>query len=539
MLSRLAPQLPEPERCAPVKRAGCDGNGEDFAQRSGVNLPGRDVPEIREPIQLSATVESDGDPGGVPESEVDGERVPWRSAVPESPATDEEIEQFKAAVLAKLTLAVGKDAIEPRPAGTGLSPPRWPCATGSSTAGWRPTARASRKAASAIYYLSLEFLIGRLLERCRRQSAPDRCRARARSAISASISTGCAPPSPTPRWAMAGSAGSPRALWRAWRASACRPTATASAMTTGCSARSSRTAGSRNTPRNGCPSATRGNSSGRRSPTTFYYGGRVETRRVARRRVAAGLASGGDRSEAVAYDTPIVGWRGAYVNALRLWSARAADPMRLDVFNLGDHVGALTEQARAEAISKVLYPSDATPAGRELRLRQEYFFVSASLQDLVQRHCRSYSAIYTLPDHAAIQLNDTHPSIAIAELMRILVDLHNVPVGRRPGRSPSRPAPTPTTPCCRRRSKAGRSRCSSACCRAICRSSTGSTSAISRRQGACMSISRRGCAAVSLIDEERRPARQNGPPRLCRLAPHQRRVGAAYRADAQDSVRRP
>jgi starch phosphorylase len=130
---------------------------------------------------------------------------------------------------------------------------------------------------------------------------------------------------------------------------------------------------------------------------------------------------------AVAYDTPIVGWRGAYVNALRLWSARGADPMRLDVFNLGDHVGALTEQARAEAISKVLYPSDATPAGRELRLRQEYFFVSASLQDLVQRHCRSYSAIYTLPDHAAIQLNDTHPSIAIAELMRILIDLHNVP----------------------------------------------------------------------------------------------------------------
>jgi glycogen phosphorylase len=130
---------------------------------------------------------------------------------------------------------------------------------------------------------------------------------------------------------------------------------------------------------------------------------------------------------AVAYDTPVVGWRGAFVNALRLWSARAPDPMRLDVFNRGDHVGALTEQARAEAISKVLYPSDATPAGRELRLRQEYFFVSASLQDLVLRHCRSYSAIYTLPDHAAIQLNDTHPSIAIAELMRILIDLHNVP----------------------------------------------------------------------------------------------------------------
>ena len=158
----------------------------------------------------------------------------------------------------------------------------------------------------------------------------------------------------------------------------------------------------------------------------IFFGGRVETvtsRNGRQRRVWHPAES----VRAVAYDTPIVGWRGAYVNALRLWSARAADPMRLDVFNLGDHVGALAEQARAEAISKVLYPSDATPAGRELRLRQEYFFVSASLQDLVQRHCRSFSATYTLPDHAALQLNDTHPSIAIAELMRILVDLHNVP----------------------------------------------------------------------------------------------------------------
>src|SRR5438445_7211192 len=131
--------------------------------------------------------------------------------------------------------------------------------------------------------------------------------------------------------------------------------------------------------------------------------------------------------EAVAYDIPIVGWRGRHVNPLRLWSARAVDPLRLDAFNMGDHVGALSEQTRAEAISKVLYPSDATPAGRELRLRQEYFFVSASLQDLVQRHCRAFSSIYTLPQQAAIQLNDTHPSIAVPELMRILVDLHNVP----------------------------------------------------------------------------------------------------------------
>ena len=127
--------------------------------------------------------------------------------------------------------------------------------------------------------------------------------------------------------------------------------------------------------------------------------------------------------EAVAFDTPIVGWKGRRVNPLRLWSARAVDPLRLDVFNAGDHVGALTEQTRADAISKVLYPGDNTPSGLELRLRQEYFFVSASLQNLVSRHRRIYGDVRSLPDRAAIQLNDTHPAIAVAELMRILVDV--------------------------------------------------------------------------------------------------------------------
>src|SRR5712691_9741061 len=131
--------------------------------------------------------------------------------------------------------------------------------------------------------------------------------------------------------------------------------------------------------------------------------------------------------EAVAYDVPIVGWRGKHVNPLRLWSALAVDPLRLDAFNSGDHLGAFSEQARAEAISKFLYPSDASPAGRELRLRQEYFFVSASLQDLVQRHLKIYGHLNLLPQHAAIQINDTHPSLAIAELMRILLDVHGMP----------------------------------------------------------------------------------------------------------------
>jgi len=129
---------------------------------------------------------------------------------------------------------------------------------------------------------------------------------------------------------------------------------------------------------------------------------------------------------AVAFDTPIVGWRGKYVAALRLWSARAPDPLRLDVFNTGDHLGAMARQARAEAICKFLYPNDETDAGRELRFRQEYFFVSASLQDLVRRHLNAGNTLDTLPEGAAVQLNDTHPSLAVAELMRILVDLHRI-----------------------------------------------------------------------------------------------------------------
>ncbi len=130
--------------------------------------------------------------------------------------------------------------------------------------------------------------------------------------------------------------------------------------------------------------------------------------------------------DAVAYDTPVVGWRGRRVNTLRLWSAQPTDPLRLDAFNTGDYAGAFAEQVRAEAISKILYPSDATPAGQGLRLRQEYFFVSASLQDLVRRHLQTFGRIDSLAEKTAIQLNDTHPAIAIAELMRILIDLQGL-----------------------------------------------------------------------------------------------------------------
>ncbi len=134
----------------------------------------------------------------------------------------------------------------------------------------------------------------------------------------------------------------------------------------------------------------------------------------------------GETVEAIAFDTPVVGWAGRHVNTLRLWSARAPDPLKLDAFNAGDYIGALADSVHAEAISKVLYPSDATPAGQELRLRQEYFFASASLLDLVRRHVKQHRDIRTLGDHVSVQLNDTHPAIGVAELMRILVDLNGL-----------------------------------------------------------------------------------------------------------------
>jgi len=129
-----------------------------------------------------------------------------------------------------------------------------------------------------------------------------------------------------------------------------------------------------------------------------------------------------DRVIATPYDTPVVGWRAARVNTLRLWTAVPIDPILLDAFNAGDHIGALRESNKADSLTRVLYPADSHIAGQELRLRQEYFFSSASLQDIVRRHLQYFGDIRTLPDKAAVQLNDTHPAVSVAELMRLLLD---------------------------------------------------------------------------------------------------------------------
>ena len=133
-----------------------------------------------------------------------------------------------------------------------------------------------------------------------------------------------------------------------------------------------------------------------------------------------------ERVIAMAYDTPVVGWRGTRVNTLRLWSAQPIDPILLAAFNAGDHIGALRESNKAESLTRVLYPADATPAGQELRLRQEFFFSSASLQDILRRHLQQYPDFTSLPEKVSIQLNDTHPAISIAEMMRLLCDVHGL-----------------------------------------------------------------------------------------------------------------
>jgi starch phosphorylase len=129
----------------------------------------------------------------------------------------------------------------------------------------------------------------------------------------------------------------------------------------------------------------------------------------------------------VAYDTPIAGYGNATVNTLRLWRARASEEFDLTLFNDGDYERAVLEKNRSETISKVLYPSDVKMFGRELRLKQQYFFVACSLHDIVRRHLVAHKSLDDFADKVAIQLNDTHPAVAIPELMRIFVDEHQLP----------------------------------------------------------------------------------------------------------------
>jgi starch phosphorylase len=158
---------------------------------------------------------------------------------------------------------------------------------------------------------------------------------------------------------------------------------------------------------------------------TVRFGGRIK---------AADNAAPGDLHRwvdttdiyAIGFDQLTPGNRGPTVNHLRLWSGRAITPFHIDAFNAGDYAAAVQEQMEAKNLSRVLYPDDSTPQGKELRLKQQYFFVSASLQDILATHLSEGRTLASIPDSIAIQLNDTHPAVAIPELMRLLVDEHGL-----------------------------------------------------------------------------------------------------------------
>ena len=131
-----------------------------------------------------------------------------------------------------------------------------------------------------------------------------------------------------------------------------------------------------------------------------------------------------EKVTALAYDQMIPGYKNDSASTLRLWSAHGREVFDLAEFNRGDHLAAVATRSANQNLSRVLYPDDSTWNGRELRLRQEYFLVSASLQDILRRHLRTHGTLDNLADKVAIHLNDTHPALAIPELMRILIDLH-------------------------------------------------------------------------------------------------------------------
>jgi glycogen phosphorylase len=128
----------------------------------------------------------------------------------------------------------------------------------------------------------------------------------------------------------------------------------------------------------------------------------------------------------VPHDIPVVGYGGKTVNFLRLFSARSSDEFDIKIFNKGDYLKAIEQKIGSEKISKVLYPEDSTEAGKELRLIQEYFMVSCAIQDIIRRHIAQWRTIESLADRQCMQLNDTHPALTIAELMRLLLDEHEM-----------------------------------------------------------------------------------------------------------------
>ena len=203
----------------------------------------------------------------------------------------------------------------------------------------------------------------------------------------------------------------------------------------------------------------------------------------------------------VPYDTPILGYRVNTANTLRLWRAEAPESFDFSVFNRGDYCGAVNQKITSENITKVLYPNDEQVKGKELRLEQQYFFVACSLQDMLR-----ITRVQKIPperfhEKFAVQLNDTHPSIAVAELMRLLVDEHGTGLGRGLGDHPQDLRLHQSHAAARGARALAARRCSAACCRGTWRSSTRSMRASWTRCASPSLATSERLARMSLIDE--------------------------------------
>ena len=307
---------------------------------------------------------------------------------------------------------------------------RWPtrCATACCSAGSAPRRPTRSKGSRTVAYLSAEFLIGPHLGNNLINLGIYDAGARRRSASWASTSTSCSRRRRSPASATAASGGSPPASSIRWRRSRSRRSATASATSSASSTRRSSTAGR-----------------SRRTDKWLRFGNpweiarpewavEVKLRRPHRAVTAtstAACACAGCRHKVVMgipYDTPILGYRNNTANTLRLWKAEAPESFDFAVFNRGDYYGAVNQKVASENLTKVLYPNDEQSQGKELRLEQQYFFVSLlaaghAAHPAARRSCR----VERFHEKFAIQLNDTHPAIAVAELMRLLVDEHAMP----------------------------------------------------------------------------------------------------------------
>ena len=399
--------------------------------------------------------------------------------------------------------------------------------------------------AKRVYYLSLEYLIGRTLGNSLvNLDLAAECATGARRS-SATGSRTCARPSGTPASATAASGGSPPASSTRSPRSAIPRTATACATTTASSTSGSSTARRWRWPdswlRYGNPWEIA--RPGDRFRVQFY--GRVEESRTMRGRARAASGSTPTTCSPRPYDTPIPGYGTETVNTLRLWGARAVREFDLDEFNSGDYIGAIEARARSENICRVLYPNDNfTRRARRCGSSQEYFFVSATLQDIVRRYKKRYELFdraararrrsTASPRRSPIQLNDTHPALAIPELMRILVDEEGLDVGRGLGRSPRGTfGYTNHTVMPEALERWPVSLARRACCPGISRSSTRSTSASSPTVAGTARRRRRPLPADVADRGGRRAARPDGASRDRRKPLRQRRRGAPHR-DPED-----